>query len=287
MPQPIYTLSWILPIVRRGVKARSNFDYAMYLQQLGGELHRLQLEGVVKEPLDRQQMLRQVYDWNQAPNELYSAAIEAFFYLFIRGYIVPLSSNDQHHRLDLYRYTVTERGLEWFSGGDPLPEDAAGYMKFLQDRVPNMDAVIKQYVGEALVAFERQAYFAAAVMLGAASEKALYILAEAMVDALKSPKAKQTLEQYLKGRTLNPLFTFIRDAFERNRRTPNIPYDGAIPHLMSMFEAVRTQRNDAVHPTTGQVSADSVRLLMASFPFTLSKSEELRAWLVANPHSLD
>ena len=60
-----------------------------------------------------------------------------------------------------------------------------------------------------------------------------------------------------------------------------------LPHLMSMFEAVRTQRNDAVHPTTGQVSADSVRLLTASFPYALSKSEELRTWLIANPLVLD
>ena len=68
--------------------------------------------------------------------------------------------------------------------------------------MPSMDDVVEQYVTEALIAFERQAYFAAAVMLGAASEKALYILAEAMVDALKSQKAKQTLEQHPKGRTL-------------------------------------------------------------------------------------
>ena len=92
-------------------------------------------------------------------------------------------------------------------------------MKFLHDRIPNLDAVIVQYITDGLIAFERGAYFAAAVMLGAASEKALYLLAEAMVDALKSPKAKQTLEQHLKGRSLNPLFTFIRDTFERNRKT--------------------------------------------------------------------
>jgi hypothetical protein len=181
---------------------------------------------------------------------------------------------------------MTLRGLEWAKGNEPLPEDIAGYMKFLHDRIPNLDAVIEQYITDGLIAFERGAYFAAAVMLGAASEKALYLLAEAMVDALKSPKEKQTLEQHLKGRSLNPLLTFVRDAFERNRKVPNIPYDGAIPHLMSMFEAVRTQRNDAVHPTTGQVSPDSVRLLTASFPYALSKCEELRVWLRANPQSL-
>jgi len=283
MTQPTYNLSWILPIVRREIKVRGNFEYRHFAQQLWFGLEKLNVAGVVRIP-PNQAHLNQVFQ--PIPYALQNAAAEAFWYLVRCGYISPLPG-DASNILNLHSYTVTERGLAWFDGGEPLPEDIAGYMKFLHDRVPNMDAVIEQYVAEALIAFERQAFFAAAVMLGAASEKALYNLADAMVDALKSQKAKQTLEQHLKGRTLNPLFTFIRDALDRNRKLLNIPHDGAIAHLMSLFEAVRTQRNDAVHPTTGQVSADSVRLLTASFPYALSKSEELRAWLVKNPQSLD
>jgi hypothetical protein len=55
---------------------------------------------------------------------------------------------------------------------------------------------------------------------------------------------------------------------------------------MSLYEAVRVQRNDAVHPMNAIVSEDSVRLLLQSFPYALSKSEELRAWCAANPGSL-
>jgi hypothetical protein len=79
-------------------------------------------------------------------------------------------------------------------------------MKFLHDRVPNMDAVVELYVREALTPFERQAYFAAAVMLGAASEKALYLLADAILGALKNPTSKQTLRDLLQGRSVNQLF---------------------------------------------------------------------------------
>ena len=283
MTQPTYTLSWILPIVRSEIKVRGNFQYYHFAQQLWYGFEKLKVEGVVRIPPERAYS-GQVFQ--PIPQALQNAAAEAFWYLVRCGYISPLPG-DASNNLNLHGYTVTERGLAWFDGGEPLPEDIAGYMKFLHDRVLNMDAVIEQYVAEALIAFERQAYFAAAVMLGAASEKALYLLADDMLGALKHHTSKQKLQDLLKGRTLNPLFMFIRDAFNRNRKTSNIPYDGAITHLMSMFEAVRTQRNDAVHPTTGQVSADSVRLLTASFPYALSKSEELRAWLVANPLSLD
>jgi hypothetical protein len=283
MPQPPYTVAWILPIVQREVKVRGNFEYRIFAQQLWQGLEKLKVEGVVRTPPERAHIGRL---FQPIPQALQNVAAEAFWFLVRCGYISPVPGDDSNN-LNLHGYTVTERGLAWFDSSEPLPEDVAGYMKFLHDRVHNMDAVIEQYVAEALIAFERQAYFAAAVMLGAASEKALYLLADAMLGALKSQTSKQKLQDLLKGRTLNPLFTFIRDAFDRNRRTPNIPYDGAITHLMSMFEAVRTQRNDAVHPTTGQVSADSVRLLMASFPYALSKCEELRAWLVANRQSLD
>lgn len=220
------------------------------------------------------------------PPALQNVAAEAFWYLLRCGYISVLP-NDSSEHLNLHGYSVTERGLAWFDGGEPLPEDLAGYMKFLHERVPTMDEVIEQYVAEAVRAFNEQLDFAAAVMLGAASEKALYLLADAMLGALKNQTSKQKLQDLLNGRTLNPVFTFIRDTFERNRKTPGFPYDGAITQLMSMFDAVRTQRNDAVHPTTGEVSTDSVRLLTASFPYALSKSEELRAWLSTNLNTLD
>ena len=285
MTQPTYSLSWILPYVRRALNGVGNLNFNQYLGNLWLQLEKDQIADAQRHTIHTGTPGQII--WDGAPWGLRNAATEAFFYLFRNGFISPQPPSGYPNHPGFDRYDVTLRGLEWAKGNEPLPEDIAGYMKFLHDRIPNFDAVIEQYITDGLIAFERGAYFAAAVMLGAASEKALYLLAEAMVDALKSPKAKQTLEQHLKGRSLNPLLTFIRDAFERNRKVPNIPYDGAIPHLMSLFEAVRTQRNDAVHPTTGQVSADSVRLLTASFPYALSKSEELRTWLIANPLVLD
>jgi len=53
-----------------------------------------------------------------------------------------------------------------------------------------------------------------------------------------------------------------------------------------LFEAIRTQRNDAVHPMLAVVSASSVRLLLHSFSYALETTEKLRAWLDANPATL-
>jgi hypothetical protein len=187
------------------------------------------------------------------------------------------------------RYYVTKSGEQWFNGVEPIPEEAAGYMTFLRQLIPNMDSVIEQYVVEALTAFERRAYFASAVMLGAASEKALYLLAEAMLGAFTDVRKQQKLQSTLERRKLFELFGFVRDAIQDAGNAKVLPYtqfEGSTTHLMSLFEAIRVQRNDAVHPMNAAVSVDSVRLSLQSFPYALNKSEELREWLMNHPNSI-
>jgi hypothetical protein len=55
---------------------------------------------------------------------------------------------------------------------------------------------------------------------------------------------------------------------------------------MSLFEAIRVQRNNAVHPMNAKVSEESVRILIQSFPYALAKSETLRNWSIANTGSI-
>jgi hypothetical protein len=209
MTQPTYTLSWILSFVRQALSGTSNVKYDRFVDILWSRLEEAQVRGVERYgPL---QQGNTTFMWNQAPHALRVATNEAFFYLIRNGYIVPQPPDGNYlNAPNPYLYDVTQRGKEWSEGIDPLPEDIAGYMKFLHDRVPNMDAVVELYVREALTAFERQAYFAAAVMLGAASEKALYLLADAILGALKNPTSKQTLRDLLQGRSVNQLFKFIR-----------------------------------------------------------------------------
>jgi hypothetical protein len=284
MTQQTYTFSWILPYVRRAIKGVSNLNFNQYLGNLWSQLEKDHIAGAERHTVHTG--MAGTIRWEGAPYGLQDAATEAFFYLSRNGYITPQPPHSGHPNHPAFdRYNVTERGLEWAKGDDPLPEDISGYMKFLHGRIPNLDKVVEQYIADGLLAFERGAHFAAAVMLGTASEKAIYLLADAMVGALKHQTSVKKLQELMTCRSLNLLFTFVRDALDRNHKLPTIPYEGA-PHLMSLFDAIRTQRNDAVHPATGQVSADSVRLLTASLPYALSKTEELCVWLKQNPQSL-
>lgn len=102
--------------------------------------------------------------------------------LLTKGYIVP---KPEGSRLDWEKFLITARGREWATANNPIPEDMTGYFRVLNDLVPGIDPVIKQYVEEALTAFNRRAFFASAVMIGAASEKAVYLLLRAVQSAIQ------------------------------------------------------------------------------------------------------
>lgn len=221
----------------------------------------------------------------QVPHDLKYAVVEIFCHLEHRGFILP---EPQSFPLSFNRgkYWRTARGTAWANGAVPLPEDVAGYLRHLSSLVPSIDAVIRQYIEEGLGSFARGSFFSAAVMIGAASEKEVYLLAGSLVAALKDLPAQAKLtKQITTGRSLYALLDMIRKHIERCTRLRG-EFDGASTHLSSLFEAIRVQRNDAVHPSTGAVDEDSVRLSYEAFPHAIEKAEALRAWFDKHPASV-
>jgi hypothetical protein len=262
----------------------------IFFQRLWVKLEAVNDPGVIK-PSPHQYNAGQVYLYDKAPFDLQGVANQGFFYLLNAGYAYPKPTGDYLNFSRSEWYCWTERGLQWIKGAEPIPEEVTGYMKFLGEQVATLDAVIEQYILEALTAFNRDAYFAAAVMLGAASEKAVYLLAASLLNALKPSRRRTTLETALNKRQLFALLDCVRRTIEDcSAGNPAlIPYsvsEGTASHLASLFEAIRTQRNDAVHPMNAVVSESSVRLLLHSFPYALSTIEKLRTWSDANPACL-
>jgi hypothetical protein len=221
---------------------------------------------------------------NQNP-ELIRLVVEAFHYLLHNGIITrapnppnfPGSSN-------VNSFVITDRGLKWSAGEEPVPEDAKRYMQVLESLVPNLDLVVRQYVEESLVAYQRQAYFAAAVMIGAACEKAVYLLADSFLRSVRDPNEKKKLDEAMQRRSISRLFKSIQELLSAKIKT--IPYDvteGAEQHLLSFLDSVRVQRNEAVHPNAALVTPGKVQLSLAAFPHACEKVFELIRWLDANP----
>lgn len=185
-----YSLAWILPFVRESLRGRGNFSYDNFVWGLWPVLERSGVSGIVKTPPERM-FSNQPYVYEQAPYEVKRATTEAFYHLFHNGFIIPQPPQTLPGSPSEVTYHLTPRGLEWAASIAPLPEDVDGYMSLLGRLVPNLDSVIEQYIREGLSSFERRNYFAAAVMIGAAAEKAVYLLAESVLRALTDVKRQE------------------------------------------------------------------------------------------------
>jgi hypothetical protein len=104
--------------------------------------------------------------------------------------------------------------------------------------VPNLDEVVREYVVEGLGSFEHDRFRAAAFMIGAASEKALYMMAEKMLDAISARRWKERFSTALKRRDLTELFDQMRKVLGRANNLPARPFeifDGDQDHLVSLI----------------------------------------------------
>jgi hypothetical protein len=202
--------------------------------------------------------------------------------LLMKGYIIPRLGNQGPEMSNL---VVTDRGIAWTSLPDPVPEDAESYMSALQRDIASLDDIIKQYAQEALVTYSQQAFFASSVMLGAANERMTYLIMETLLKSTTDAQYKKRIEKCLTvDRKLTQMFILI-DIGITNGKSAGMPYavhEGAERHLLSIQEAIRVQRNDAVHPQAGKVTPVTLRLSLAAFPAACKKMYDLIGWFQQN-----
>lgn len=108
-----------------------------------------------------------------------------------------------------------------------------------------------------------------------------------MILSIKDKTRQAKFQKLIEKRKLASLLDSIEQIVKDAR--PILPFtlfDGAVSHLMSLFDAIRVQRNDAVHPMNSVCSPDSIRLSLRAFPYALQKVEALRSWLSANPNTI-
>lgn len=217
-----------------------------------------------------------------------------------------LHPNDQLHILDIIWDLIVERvitpgrdqsnvgfpfvrltpfGLDVMSQSVPHYHDPDAYIAFLKSTVPSVDPTIVQYVSEGINCFKRQLFFASAVMLGAAAEKGVLLLLEAIAQSMSDPVKKKEAEQLLERGRLPTIYSRIRETLAALTENDTIPYtvhQGCNEHLVSLYEMIRVQRNDAVHPVAGNVDKAKVFLSLQTLPVALELTYKLIDWLGQN-----
>lgn len=246
-------------------------------------IHELERAGLVSEDLaGPQPYFKIAIESPRAPS--YDIAIvlnEGFQLLVALGYVVARPTNTGG--LNWNWVTVTPTGREWAAGGEPVPEDQSGYLAAFDELNPEANPMLRQYVAEAVAVYDRRAFFAAAVMLGAASEAALYELADAARDSMRGCSEARGLASAIERHRAGEVLGRILNAIEEARRpsTDPMPYpvhEGADRHLGSLLEAIRRQRNDAGHPTAAAATPAGIRLGLSAFPAACRKACDLTEW---------
>lgn len=182
-------------------------------------------------------------------------------------------------------FRLTKFGQDYISKSAPHYYDPQGYMEFLRNMVQNLDPVIEQYIFESLNCYRQQLFFASAVMIGAASEKAILLLLQAITNSMSNQNNKMKAAQLLDRPNLPEIFDTISRTINSLIKAKAMPYSvhqGCTEHLMSLFEMIRVQRNDAIHPITGQVDRNKVFLSLQTIPTVLESVNKLIEWFGNN-----
>jgi hypothetical protein len=112
-----------------------------------------------------------------------------------------------------------------------------------------------------------------------------YLLAQSLAGASASPADQTQLKEILDRRALFKLLNEIEEHWGRCKN-PRDLFDRAQRHMLSRFESIRVQRNEAVHPNSAKVSEGSVRQAYAAFPMALRRAEQIREWFDKNPGAI-
>jgi hypothetical protein len=140
-----------------------------------------------------------------------------------------------------------------------------------------------QYVEEAIMAYSRRMFFASAVMIGAASEKMIYLLMEALAGSVQDATQKRMIVKSIEARKLPTMYKCLQENLTRAKKHMPWPvHEDADAHLASLQAAIRVHRNDAVHPQAGRVTPSTVRLTLSAFPCACKKAYDLLQWFNAN-----
>jgi hypothetical protein len=276
--KPAFTLSAVLGAMRNGLKSLSREDRISFPDLMTTTVKELALIGLIVEPDDN---FRHVWERLRDHHPLSFLLIEAHTQLVAFGYLVHWPSTPAPPSPNWFR--LTERGKQWIASAGPVLEDSDGFLAALNALIPTLDAVVKQYIVEAVVTYNRQVWFASAVMVGAASEKVVYMLADALL-VKTGGTDRRSLEKAIKERSLPSMFEQINKVLAGHIKSDSLPYEiheGSEPHLMSLFEAIRVQRNEAVHPAVGRVTPDTVHLTLSAFPAACRKVYDLIDWCQA------
>ena len=145
--------------------------------------------------------------------------------------------------------SVTAHGSSVLATQGPPVYDYSGYLSELRSRVSNLDDIVAQYLSESLRAYQYNLYFASAVMLACASERAVLMLMEAYVASIGDETNRAKLAGRLASRDISTAYARFKESFDSTKGQLGVAMavrDFDL-HVDATFTFVRIVRNSVVH----------------------------------------
>jgi hypothetical protein len=181
-------------------------------------------------------------------------------------------------------FHVTERGRTAFNNLSRDPNNAAGYVRYLESFTPSkrINDITMSYVKESLNCYAAGFYKSAAVMIGAAAESSILEIRDFVVEQGKQPSPAALKDYRIKTVTdaLGKLFSDRID--KKTHRELREQFDA---HWGGLAHEIRTTRNDAGHPTSIEpVTPESVHASLLMFPILANLCGDLLLWVSEEIH---
>lgn len=184
----------------------------------------------------------------------------------------PSSRLDQSFSLD--RAVLTSYGEHCIQENRILPHDPQGFLADLQRRCGALDLEVEVLARESLLTFQANCLVASVILIGAASERLMWVLFESYRDAHQNQSDRDRLDQQWEDRSRRSIarkFEWLWQQLERLRTELNNAgrlWDGAEGLVRATFDALRTARNEAVHQNRHFERIQANELLFLFVPYT-------------------
>jgi hypothetical protein len=185
---------------------------------------------------------------------------EIVWQLIIQGVLVQGmdASNEQWPWLSL-----SEWGQQYVQSDGADVYDPDGYLRALNEDHA-LDAIERRYLSQASAAFRADLTDAAAVMVGAASERLLLLLADAIVEN-DATAAAAKVKKARDGPALKLLNEIQRYLQPRRKGLSRALAENFETTFLGVAGVIRASRNDAGHPQLSQVDRDQAFVVLRLF----------------------
>lgn len=177
-------------------------------------------------------------------------------------------------------FRLTDYGRQCVAQEAILPHDYDNYLENIRKILTSPDDTFMLYLEESVQAFLKNLYISTTVNLGVAAERLVVMLVEAYREHLKTADQKKKYDEAIaKAKYPAAQFDEVYKRLEIDKRLLPDGLGDDLSMLKFIQEVIRTERNDAGHPSGRKFTRDEAMTYLLTFPSYLKIYQQIMNWL--------